>query len=124
MVRAPVYSVAILELHFLCYLLLSHRKDEHLQSLRIMAQVTEGLEVLQAINDVIVDAKNRPLQNTRIRHTLILDDPFPDRPQLDEHVPENSPPPPTTTEVQTPTLCPFPPLLAFPFTCWVIFQAR
>lgn len=33
------------------------------------------------------------LQNIRIRHTIILDDPFEDPPQLAEHIPENSPEP-------------------------------
>jgi hypothetical protein len=29
-----------------------------------------------------------PTQNIRIRHTLVLDDPFDDPPQLEEHIPE------------------------------------
>lgn len=32
-------------------------------------------------------------QNIRIRHTIILDDPFEDPPQLAEHIPEQSPEP-------------------------------
>jgi peptidyl-prolyl cis-trans isomerase-like 4 len=71
-------------------------------------QVSEGLEVLQAINEAFVDAQNRPLQNTRIRHTVVLDDPFPDPPQMAEHVPEDSPPPTFATEVPSPFS--FPPL--------------
>jgi peptidyl-prolyl cis-trans isomerase-like 4 len=58
-----------------------------------MRQVSEGLDVLMAINESFVDESNRPLQNVRIRHTIVLDDPFPDPPQLQEHIPEASPPP-------------------------------
>ena len=56
-----------------------------------LAQVTEGLNVLDAISEAACDATGRPLQNIRIRHTVILDDPFPDPPQLAEHVPDASP---------------------------------
>lgn len=65
-------------------------------------QVTEGLDVLQAINEAFVDGKFRPIQNIRIRHTVVLDDPFPDPPQLLEHVPETSPPPVFAEEVRPP----------------------
>lgn len=54
-------------------------------------QVSEGLDVLMAINEAFVDEEGRPLQNVRIRHTVVLDDPFPDPPQLDEHIPDASP---------------------------------
>lgn len=33
------------------------------------------------------------MQNIRIRHTIILDDPFEDPQQLSEHIPESSPKP-------------------------------
>ena len=56
-----------------------------------LAQVTEGLNVLDAISEAACDATGRPLQNIRIRHTVILDDPFPDPVQLAEHVPDASP---------------------------------
>ena len=69
-------------------------------------QVTEGFDVLEAINVAFVDAQNRPLQNTRIRHTLVLEDPFPDPPQLADHVPEDSPPPTFATEVPLPRFLP------------------
>lgn len=68
-------------------------------------QVSEGTDVLAAINDAIVDAAHRPLQNIRIRHTIILDDPFPDPPQLDEHIPEQSPLPVFATEVSHLLFC-------------------
>jgi hypothetical protein len=57
------------------------------------AQVSEGLDVLAAINEAICDDSGRPLQNIRIRHTYILDDPYPDPPELAEHIPEGSPEP-------------------------------
>ena len=56
-------------------------------------QVTEGLEALDAINEAICDDGGRPLQNIRIRHTIILDDPYPDPAPLLEHIPEDSPQP-------------------------------
>ena len=60
----------------------------------IFGEVSEGMDVLEAINDVPVDATARPLQNIRIRHTVVLDDPFPDPPTLENHIPPASPPPP------------------------------
>ena len=59
----------------------------------ISVQVSEGLEVLEAINEAICDSSGRPLQNIRIRHTIILDDPFPDPAPLLDHIPESSPEP-------------------------------
>ncbi|PNH02850.1 Peptidyl-prolyl cis-trans isomerase-like 4, partial [Tetrabaena socialis] len=55
--------------------------------------VTEGWDVLDAINEAFVDAEGRPFQNIRIRHTIVLDDPFPDPPELEALVPPESPPP-------------------------------
>ena len=55
----------------------------------IFGVVAEGIEVLQAINEVYVDDNNRPYTNIRILHTPVLDDPFDDPPGLD--IPENSP---------------------------------
>ena len=70
--------------------------------------------MLQKINDVFCDEHSRPYQDIRIRHTIVLDDPF-DDPEgstsaaarhaaadppaagLERHVPEESPPP---TEAQ------------------------
>jgi peptidyl-prolyl cis-trans isomerase-like 4 len=59
----------------------------------IFGEVAEGWEVLEKINETPVDANGRPLQNIRIRHTIVLDDPFPDLPSLEEHIPSESPPP-------------------------------
>ena len=36
----------------------------------------ESFAVLDKINQVFVNKNNRPLQNIRIRHTHIIDDPF------------------------------------------------
>ena len=49
--------------------------------------------MLAAIDAAFVDAGGRPLQNVRVRHTIVLDDPFDDPPQLAEHVPDASPVP-------------------------------
>lgn len=54
-------------------------------------KVVEGLDVLEKINEAFTDTKGRPLKDIRIRHTVILDDPYDDPPGL--AVPEQSPPP-------------------------------
>ena len=46
-----------------------------------------------AINDAFVDGKGIPIQNIRIRHTIVLEDPFDDPKMLADHVPEKSPEP-------------------------------
>lgn len=48
----------------------------------IFGQIAEGFDVLTKINEVFVDDDFRPLQNIRVKHTVILDDPFPDPPML------------------------------------------
>ncbi|KAF8068349.1 CYP59 [Scenedesmus sp. PABB004] len=59
----------------------------------LFGRVSEGLDVLEALNEAPVDGAGRPLQNIRIRHTILLDDPFDDPPQLADLVPDASPPP-------------------------------
>lgn len=59
----------------------------------IFGEVSEGLDVLQQIDEAFVDDAGRPLQNIRIRHTHVLDDPFDDPPELATLIPEASPPP-------------------------------
>lgn len=59
----------------------------------LFGEVAEGWEILESINDTPCDDAGRPLQNIRIRHTIILDDPFDDPAALAEHIPEASPPP-------------------------------
>ena len=43
-----------------------------------LPQVTEGMDVLQKINEAYCDKEGHPFQDIRIYHTVILDDPFPD----------------------------------------------
>ncbi|KAG1675768.1 hypothetical protein FOA52_012424 [Chlamydomonas sp. UWO 241] len=59
----------------------------------VFGQVAEGFDVLDRINDAFIDEGGRPLQNIRIRHAIVLDDPFDDPPELEEHIPEASPEP-------------------------------
>lgn len=44
----------------------------------IFGKVEEGLDILEKINNAYCDEKGRPYQNIRIKHTVILDDPFDD----------------------------------------------
>ncbi|EEH36466.1 RNA binding protein [Paracoccidioides lutzii Pb01] len=55
----------------------------------IFGKVVEGFDVLEKVNDAFIDDKGRPLKDIRIRHTVILDDPFDDPPGL--VVPPESP---------------------------------
>jgi peptidyl-prolyl cis-trans isomerase-like 4 len=57
----------------------------------IFGKVVEGFDALEKINDAFTDSKGRPLKDIRIRHTVILDDPFDDPPGL--VAPDKSPPP-------------------------------
>lgn len=44
----------------------------------IFGEVAEGMDVLDRINELYVDKDMRPFQDVRIKHTYVLDDPFPD----------------------------------------------
>ncbi|CRG91538.1 peptidyl-prolyl cis-trans isomerase-like 4 [Talaromyces islandicus] len=57
----------------------------------IFGKVVEGFDVLEKINESFIDDKGRPLKDIRIRHTVILDDPYDDPPGLNE--PPESPVP-------------------------------
>ncbi|CAI6097606.1 unnamed protein product [Clonostachys chloroleuca] len=57
----------------------------------IFGKVVEGFDALDKINTAVVDDKGYPLVDIRIKHTVILDDPYPDPPGLRE--PSASPPP-------------------------------
>ena len=59
----------------------------------VFGEVAEGHDVLASISDAYCDKGGRPLQDIRIFHTVILEDPFDDPPGL--KVPERSPSPPT-----------------------------
>lgn len=66
---------------------LAYLDDEHCP----IGEVVEGFEVLTKLNEVICDEENRPYQDVRITHTVILDDPFDDPPGLEP--PPSSPVP-------------------------------
>ncbi|PVU91384.1 hypothetical protein BB561_004416 [Smittium simulii] len=55
----------------------------------VFGAVVEGLDVLEQLNQVLVDEEDRPFRDIRIKHTIVLDDPFPDPQGLAE--PPNSP---------------------------------
>ncbi|KAG5877498.1 hypothetical protein JTB14_028907 [Gonioctena quinquepunctata] len=57
----------------------------------VFGEVVEGYEILELINEVICDTDDRPYQDVRITHTVILDDPYPDPKKLS--VPSRSPSP-------------------------------
>uniref|UniRef100_H3CAJ2 Peptidyl-prolyl cis-trans isomerase n=1 Tax=Tetraodon nigroviridis TaxID=99883 RepID=H3CAJ2_TETNG len=57
----------------------------------VFGEVTEGLDVLAKVNQTFVDKDFIPLQDVRINHTVVLEDPFDDPPGLP--VPERSPEP-------------------------------
>ncbi|KAF1825276.1 cyclophilin-like protein [Dissoconium aciculare CBS 342.82] len=44
----------------------------------IFGEVVEGFDALEKINTAFVDQSGRPLQDIRILHTVVLDDPYPD----------------------------------------------
>lgn len=44
----------------------------------IFGKVVEGFDVLERINEAFIDDRGRPLKDIRIRHTVVLDDPFDD----------------------------------------------
>lgn len=64
----------------------------------IFGKVVEGFDALEKINDAIVDNKGYPLVDIRIRHTVILDDPYPDPDGLRE---PSASPPPTEQQLKT-----------------------
>lgn len=57
----------------------------------VFGEVVEGLDVLELLNEAICDNDNRPYQDIRITHTVVLDDPMPDPKYL--NAPERSPSP-------------------------------
>ncbi|KAH9998314.1 cyclophilin-like domain-containing protein [Russula vinacea] len=46
----------------------------------VFGHVVEGLDTLDKINAVFVDQDGRPFKDIRIRHVVVLEDPFPDPP--------------------------------------------
>lgn len=57
----------------------------------VFGEVTEGSDILFALNSEICDVQNRPFRDIFITHTVVLDDPFPDPPGL--LIPDRSPEP-------------------------------
>ena len=57
----------------------------------IFGEVVEGFDALEKINSTFTDQTGRPLQDIRILHTVVLDDPYDDPPGLEE--PPSSPVP-------------------------------
>lgn len=51
---------------------LDHLDDKHV----IFGEVSEGIEVLEVLNNLYCDEDGRPFQDVRIKHTYILDNPF------------------------------------------------
>ncbi|RDA92111.1 hypothetical protein CP533_6065 [Ophiocordyceps camponoti-saundersi (nom. inval.)] len=64
----------------------------------VFGKVVEGFDTLEKINGAIVDEKGYPLIDIRIKHTVVLDDPYPDPAGLRE---PNSSPPPTDAQLET-----------------------
>lgn len=68
---------------------------EHLDSLDgehiVFGEVVEGMDILLKLNQTLVDDNNRPYQDIRITHTVILEDPYPDAEELT--FPDESPRP-------------------------------
>lgn len=50
----------------------------------IFGKVVEGFDALVKINEAFCDDKGRPMIDIRIKHTIILEDPYPDPPGLVE----------------------------------------
>lgn len=64
----------------------------------IFGKVVEGFDTLEKINEAIIDEKGHPLVDIRIKHTVILDDPYPDPAGLRE---PSSSPAPTPAQIAT-----------------------
>ena len=58
---------------------LSHFEQSHHT---VIGEVVEGLDVLEKINKLYCDEDGRPYLDVRLLHTFVLDDPFPDPPNL------------------------------------------
>ena len=64
----------------------------------IFGKVVEGFDVLERVNDAFCDSRGRPLKDIRIRHTVVLDDPYPDPEGLAE---PSASPVPTAAQLAT-----------------------
>eukprot|EP00347_Sterkiella_histriomuscorum_P000769 403374574 len=76
------------------FITLSDNEIQHLNNKHtIFGQVVEGLENLDKINNAYSDNQGRPYQNIRIKHTMIIEDPFEDQDLPGLKVPSRSPSP-------------------------------
>lgn len=57
----------------------------------VFGQVTEGLEILDKINQILTDSKDRPYRDTCISHTVILYDPYKDPEFILDRIRQRSP---------------------------------
>lgn len=64
----------------------------------IFGKVVEGFDALEKINGAITDKEGYPLVDIRIKHTVVLDDPYPDPEGLKE---PTSSPVPTSAQLAT-----------------------
>lgn len=64
----------------------------------IFGKVVEGFDALEKINEAVVDDKGHPLIDIRVKHTVVLDDPYADPEGLRE---PSSSPPPTDAQLKT-----------------------
>ena len=46
----------------------------------VFGRVAEGMDVVARINEAYCDERGRPYRNVRIKHVVVLEDPFPDPP--------------------------------------------
>ena len=58
------------------FITLGETDEKMLRSHTIFGQIAEGMDVLDKLNKAYVDLKSRPVQNIRIKHTIIIDDPY------------------------------------------------
>jgi peptidyl-prolyl cis-trans isomerase-like 4 len=57
----------------------------------VFGEVAEGLDIILNMNNLYIDEEGRPYQDVRIKHTHLLDDPFPDPSELNSLIPSQSP---------------------------------
>ncbi|KAA1114220.1 Peptidyl-prolyl cis-trans isomerase cyp6 [Puccinia graminis f. sp. tritici] len=60
----------------------------------VFGRLVEGFETLEQINNALVDDQGRPLRDIRLRHVIVLDDPFDDPPGI--LIPPQSPAEPSS----------------------------
>ncbi|EEB05456.1 RRM-containing cyclophilin regulating transcription Rct1 [Schizosaccharomyces japonicus yFS275] len=65
-----------------------HNLDERYP---VFGYIAEGFETLDKINSTLCDEEGQPFMDVRIKHTIVLDDPFEDPPEL--VIPSRSPSP-------------------------------